>query len=141
MHHQHALSGQYAGASRVIGRSPANSVMSWPMATDIYSMSRQKNPSDAGTNVKDRLAFCALTQDGDDEGCLHLDRPPTPDETAIIREALGIRKRRHLSPEELAALRLRLGQIQPPTKSASNAQGFAETAGPMGDSLEEAEAD
>ena len=28
-------------------------------------------------NVKQRLSFCRLTQDGDDEGCLHLDRLPT----------------------------------------------------------------
>jgi hypothetical protein len=40
------------------------------------------------TNVKERLiSFCRLTQDGDDEGCLHLDRLPTPAEAAIIREA------------------------------------------------------
>ena len=25
-------------------------------------------------NIKRNLAFCRLTQDGDDEGCLHLDR-------------------------------------------------------------------
>jgi hypothetical protein len=55
-------------------------------------------------NVKGRLAFCRLTQDGDDEGCLHLDRLPNPAEADLIREALGIRKRRHLSEEELARL-------------------------------------
>ena len=56
------------------------------------------------TNVKGRLAFCRLTQDGDDEGCLHLDRLPTAVEADLIREALGIRKRRHLSDEELARI-------------------------------------
>jgi len=57
------------------------------------------------TNVKARLSFCRLTQDGDDEGCLHLDRLPTPTEAALIREALGIRRRRHPSPEVLATLK------------------------------------
>ena len=33
-------------------------------------------------NVKQRLNFCRLTQDGDDEGCLHLDRLPTKTEPA-----------------------------------------------------------
>lgn len=56
------------------------------------------------TNVKRRLAFCHLTQDGDDEGCLHLDRLPTPAEAALIRVALGIRKRRMLTEEGRAQL-------------------------------------
>ena len=54
--------------------------------------------------MKKRLAFCRLTQDGDDEGCLHLDRLPTAAEAEAIRDDLGIRKRRHLSDEELARL-------------------------------------
>jgi hypothetical protein len=29
------------------------------------------------TSIKLSLAFCKVMQDGDDEGCLHLDRPPT----------------------------------------------------------------
>jgi hypothetical protein len=54
------------------------------------------------TSAKKRLAFCRLTQDGDDEGCLHLDRVPTEPEGKIIRDILGIRKRTTYSPEELA---------------------------------------
>jgi hypothetical protein len=57
------------------------------------------------TMVKRRLAFCHLNQDGDDEGCLRLDRLPTPQGAELIREALGIRKRRRISPEALAAAR------------------------------------
>lgn len=58
------------------------------------------------TNVKHRLAgFCCVTQDGDDEGCLRLDRLPTPNEAALIREAIGVRKRRHLSDEAKAKAR------------------------------------
>ena len=46
--------------------------------------------------VKRDLHFCRLMQDGDSEGCLHIDRMPTKTEGALIREALGIRKRRAL---------------------------------------------
>jgi hypothetical protein len=56
------------------------------------------------TGIKKRLGFCRLTQDGDDEGCLYLERLPKADEAVLIREAIGIRKRRHLTPEALVAL-------------------------------------
>ena len=91
------------------------------------------------TNVKARLSgFCILTQDGHDEGCLHLDRLPTPDEATIIRDALGIRKRRHLSLEELATRRQQLERFRSLSKSASNGQGFAGTAEPGSDTPEAA---
>ena len=45
------------------------------------------------TNTKQRLGFCRVTQDGDDEGCLHLDRLPTRAEAGLIRQALRIRRR------------------------------------------------
>jgi hypothetical protein len=37
-----------------------------------------------------------------DEGCLHLDHLPTEAEAAAIREALAIRKRRHVSSAAMA---------------------------------------
>jgi hypothetical protein len=55
------------------------------------------------TYAKKRLGFCRLTQNGDDEGCLHLDRLPTEPEAEIIRDVLGIRK----SPGSGAADHLR----------------------------------
>jgi hypothetical protein len=55
-------------------------------------------------NIKGRLAFCRVTQDGDDEGCLRLDRLPAPHEAAAIRDAIGIKRKRHLSPEARASL-------------------------------------
>jgi hypothetical protein len=70
------------------------------------------------TNIKRRLAFCRLMQDGDDEGCLRLDRLPTPVEAVLIREALGIKRKRHLRPEALASLKDRLSAR--PTGSPSN---------------------
>ena len=56
------------------------------------------------TNIKARLSFCRLQQDGDDEGCLHLDHLPTQDEAGAIREALGIRRRRKVTPKARAQL-------------------------------------
>jgi hypothetical protein len=56
------------------------------------------------TAVKDKLRFCAVTQDGDDEGCLRLHVLPTPEQAAVIRDVLGIRKRIQLAPETLDRL-------------------------------------
>jgi hypothetical protein len=79
------------------------------------------------TNVKRQLSFCRLTQDGDDEGCLHLDRLPTEHEAKLIREAMGIRRRRHLSPEALAqarsALEFAAGRAKSPVPEPASAQG------------------
>jgi hypothetical protein len=52
------------------------------------------------TATKARLSFCAVTQDGDDEGVLRLHALPKPEQAEIIREALGIRKRREISDAE-----------------------------------------
>jgi len=51
-------------------------------------------------NVKTRLSFCRVTQDGDDEGCLHIDRLPAPAEADLIREAIDLKRRVHLSDAE-----------------------------------------
>jgi hypothetical protein len=42
-----------------------------------------------------------VTQDGDDEGCLRLHRLPTPEQSTVIRDALGIRKKMEFAPEDL----------------------------------------
>jgi len=55
--------------------------------------------------AKKALAFCTVTQDGDDEGFLRLTRLPTPAEAEIIRDKLGIRKKKELSEDHLKALR------------------------------------
>jgi hypothetical protein len=70
------------------------------------------------TNMKRRLAFCRITDDGDVEGCLRLDRLPTAAEAVLIREALGIKRKRHLTPEALASRKDRLSAR--PTGSPSN---------------------
>ena len=57
------------------------------------------------TATKQRLAFCTVTQDGDDEGRLRLHDLPTTDQAAAIRDALGIQKRRSVSTEVLERLK------------------------------------
>jgi hypothetical protein len=41
-------------------------------------------------------------------GSLHLDHLPMPAEAVLIREAIGIKRKRHLTPEALATLKDRL---------------------------------
>ena len=43
---------------------------------------------------KKRLSFCHMTQNGDDEGCFRLLGLPTAEHASLIREVLGLRKRR-----------------------------------------------
>jgi hypothetical protein len=57
------------------------------------------------TWTKKKLSFCMVTQDGDDEGCLRLHRLPTPSQATLIRNVVGIQKRRQVSEAELDRLR------------------------------------
>lgn len=59
----------------------------------------------AWTAAKGRLGFCRVTQDGDDEGVLCLDSLPSPEQAAIIRRTLGIRKRKAVSEATVERLR------------------------------------
>jgi hypothetical protein len=52
------------------------------------------------TSSKNRLAFCTVTQDGEDEGCLRLHQLPTPEQANVIRDVLGLWKRRDVSAAE-----------------------------------------
>ena len=75
------------------------------------------------TNVKARLAdICRVTQDGDDEGALYLDQLPAPHEAGVIREAMGIRKRRKLTDEA----RAQLEAVRKAANPASNSPGSLE---------------
>jgi hypothetical protein len=72
------------------------------------------------TNTKLKLAFCRVTQDGDDEGCLHLDHLPTAAEADLIRDALGIKRKRHYTPDQMAtiAARLKKNATRDPSRAA-----------------------
>jgi hypothetical protein len=65
------------------------------------------------TATKARLAFCKVTQDGEEEGCLRLFHLPTLDQAEAIRDALGIQKRREVSVEVLGRLRAFAFQRRP----------------------------
>jgi hypothetical protein len=56
------------------------------------------------TNVKKRLSFCQLTQDGNDEGCFRLFDLPPPEQAVLIRKAIGL-KRRKRHPGNLSHLK------------------------------------
>lgn len=76
------------------------------------------------TATKARLSFCELLQDGDAEGCLRLIDLPTPDQAIIIRDAIGLRKRTELCPNDLERRR-ELG------KRLSQARGSAGSISPL----------
>ena len=59
----------------------------------------------AWTWAKKALSFCQVTNDGDNEGMLFMDRLPTAAESEIIRDKLGIRKKREISDDERERLR------------------------------------
>lgn len=56
----------------------------------------------AWTYAKKALRFAEVTQDGDDEGILWLDRLPTAEEGKVIRRYLGIPKKAELSEDTRA---------------------------------------
>lgn len=58
-------------------------------------------------NAKRKLSFMIVSQDGDDEGILKLDRMPNPEEAKIIRKLLGLRISTQLSEEGRALLKNR----------------------------------
>jgi hypothetical protein len=65
------------------------------------------------TNVKQRLSpFCWITQDGDDEGALRLDHLPAQHQADLIREAIGVRRKRSMSPAALQQARSALEQAR-----------------------------
>jgi hypothetical protein len=80
------------------------------------------------TAVKQRLSFCAVTQDGDEGGCLRLHTLPTPAQAAVIRDVLGIRKRVEYAPDELARRVERARMVRSQTLMARQAcdEGGAE---------------
>lgn len=70
----------------------------------LYLFYNPETPRAYGFGKKE-LSFCKLTQDGDTDGYFFLDRLPTEAEAGVIRERLGIRRRRAMSEASLAALR------------------------------------
>lgn len=57
-----------------------------------------------GVDLKKRLDFMILSQDGGTEAIFKLDRLPTKEEAKIIRNIIGLKKKRTISPEHLQKL-------------------------------------
>ena len=55
-------------------------------------------------NIKAQLCFAVLTQEGDDEGIYRLERLPSEAEAGVIRDCLGIRRKRKVTAETLQRL-------------------------------------
>jgi hypothetical protein len=70
------------------------------MPLDIESSTRW-------TYAKRALGFAVLTQDGDGDGVLFLDRLPSKSEAETIRKTLGIAKVVEMAPDDLARRRER----------------------------------
>jgi len=93
----------------------------------------------AWSAIKKKLAFCSVTQDGNDEGCLRLLELPTTEQAVTIRKALGIRKCTEKSAkiivaekEKLARARDRSGTagnggppVEKPARAPSDVPGYA----------------
>jgi hypothetical protein len=71
------------------------------------------------TYTKRRLSFCVVTLDCEDEGCLRLHQLPTPEQANVIRDILGIHKRREVSAAELERLK---ALLLPRSRAARRAQ-------------------
>src|SRR5262249_41773734 len=74
---------------------------------DGYLLVARARTARMWASIKERPRFCRVTQDGDDQGCMHLNRLPNKEEAATVRACLKLRKRRGYSPEELEAARAR----------------------------------
>ncbi len=83
------------GAWRINGRS--GHVYTWDDSGGGWVMYVACTSTWAWTTAKKQLAFAEVTQDGDEEGCLHLHGLPTADQARVIRSILGIRKRKSAS--------------------------------------------
>jgi len=58
--------------------------------------------------IKKKLNFMIVSQDGDEEGILKLERMPSPEEGKAIREVLGLNKRPELTEEYREQLKIRV---------------------------------
>lgn len=75
------------------------------------------------TSIKQSLPFYKLSQDGDDEGILYLDRLPAAAEAEAIRDAISIRKRRHMSEAQIERSRSVLASARSIINRGSYAAG------------------
>lgn len=72
------------------------------------------------TATKARLAFCTVTQDGDEEGVLRLHRLASAEEAKVLRNVLGVRKRMEFDPEDLERRRATASRLSQARKLPSD---------------------
>lgn len=60
------------------------------------------------TNVKKKLTWMHLQNDGDWEGIFRADYPPSPEQAEVVRKLLVIRKSTELTDEQRAVVKNRL---------------------------------
>jgi hypothetical protein len=58
-------------------------------------------------NIKNKLSFMEVSQDGDDEGILKMKRMPSKEEAKILRKLVGLRISTKLTEEEVQQLKER----------------------------------
>ena len=60
------------------------------------------------SSIKKKLNFMVISQDGDDEGILKLERMPSQEEAEIVREMVGLNKRPAFTDEYREQLKIRV---------------------------------
>jgi hypothetical protein len=95
-----ALRRDECGDPRIFGKR--GHVYAVPEGFQLYCVCESPR---AWTYAKRALSFAEVTQDGDEEGMLIMDRLPTAEEAETIRSYLGINKAREYDAETLARLR------------------------------------
>jgi hypothetical protein len=83
------------------------------------------------TSIKQSLAFCKLSQDADDEGIFRLDRLPNEAEAEAILGALGVRKRRRMSADQIERARSLLASARTLVNRSFCAPGSVGEAGAL----------
>lgn len=63
-------------------------------------------------NIKKKLSFMEVSQDGDDEGIMKLERMPTQEESSLVRETVGLNKRPLLTDAQRAKLSERVLKVR-----------------------------
>jgi hypothetical protein len=81
------------------------------LALEGFQLYCDRETKQPWTWAKKLLCFCAVTQDGNTDGVLFLNRLPTPAEAETIRDLLGVAKRPVYGEEVMAQKRERGRQI------------------------------
>jgi hypothetical protein len=95
-----ALRRDECGDPRINGKR--GHIYAVPEGFQLYCVCESRK---AWTYAKRALSFAVVTQDGDEEGMLIMDRLPTTEEAEVIRGYLGINKEREYDEATLARLR------------------------------------